>query len=377
MRRLPIICLLALTGFLSAQTTEFEGHPAIVLSNGKLELTVVLSGATLANLALLEDRSRLSPLWNEARAIRLAGGAPAAAGLGGHFLCLDGFGSPSQEEIRAHYPFHGEASGQHFEVLMSTKVPPISVMMFGAQLPLAQELVTRKVQMVDGENVIYIETQVENLLPFDRPVSWAEHATVGPPFLEPGKMIIDMPAGRCRVRAEKPGPVPGRLEPLKDFDWPMGPLRKGGTANLLNVPEEVSLDLASCQIKPERAYGYVAAFNQDKRLLFGYVFNRQDFPWLMSWMNYTGDAKAARGIEFSTQPFDVSRREAVDTHEMFGTPTYRWLPAKSKLRTRFLLFYTKVPDDFAAVADVVLDKGKLKIKNTAGQDIVLNARLPL
>jgi hypothetical protein len=121
----------------------------------------------------------------------------------------------------------------------------------------------------------------------------------------------------------------------------MAPLRKGGSVSLLNIPEEAALDLAGCQIKPDRAYGYVTAFHQDKRLLFGYVFRRQDFPWLMSWMNYTGGAQAARGIEFSTQPFDVSRRETVDAHEMFGTPTYRWLPAKSKLRTRFLLFYSE------------------------------------
>ena len=49
--------------------------------------------------------------------------------------------------------------------------------------------------------------EVENLLAIDRPISWAEHATIGPPFLEPGKVIVDMPADRCRVRAEKPGPV--------------------------------------------------------------------------------------------------------------------------------------------------------------------------
>jgi hypothetical protein len=97
----------------------------------------------------------------------------------------------------------------------------------------------------------------------------------------------------------------------------------------------------------------------------------------MSWMYYSGDAKAARGIEFATQPFDISHRESVDAHEMFGTPTYRWLPAKSKIRTRFLLFYTKVPDDFAAVADVVLENGQLRVNNKAGQNIVLNARLPL
>ena len=66
-------------------------------------------------------------------------------------------------------------------------------------------------RMVDDENVAYVETEVESLLSIDRPISWAEHATIGPPFLEPGKVIVDMPATRCRVRAEKPGPIPGRL----------------------------------------------------------------------------------------------------------------------------------------------------------------------
>lgn len=376
--RLPLwLLLLALAGTLFAGVIDFEGQSAVALSNGKIELTVTYTGATLANLVLIDDPDRISPLWNEARAVRLAGGPATAVGAFGHFLCLDGFGAPSQEETNARYPFHGEASRQHFEILMSNKVPSISTLMFGAQLPLAQELVTRTVQMVDGENVAYIDTQVDNLLPMDRPISWAEHATVGPPFLEPGKTVIDASADRCRVRAEKPGPAPARLDPLKDFDWPMAPLRNGGHVSLLEIPSAPSYDLAACRIDPKRTYGYVTALRRDKRLLFGYVFRRHDFPWLMSWMNYTGNAKAARGIEFSTQPFDVSRREAVDAHEMFGTPTYRWLPAKSKIRTRFLLFYARVPEDFSAVADVVLENGALKIKSGTGQELVLAARLPI
>jgi hypothetical protein len=378
MRRSVIICLLALVGTLSAQVSDFEGRPAVVLSNGKIELTVTLSGAALANLALLEDPSRFSPYWNTARAMRLAGGASKSAGGGlGHFLCLDGFGAPSQEEIKAGYAFHGEANGRRFEIIQSTKVGPVASIIMATQLPLAQESVTRTVRMVDGEKVAYVETEVESLLSIDRPISWAEHATIGPPFLEPGKVVVDMPADRCRVRAEKPGPVPGRLAPLQDFDWPLAPLRTGGNVSLLEVPEAASLDLASCQIDPGRTYGYVTAFHRDKKLLFGYVFRRQEYPWLMSWMNYTGNAQAARGIEFSTQPFDVSHRETVDVHEMFGTPTYRWLPAKSKISSRFLLFYTEVPDDFTGVADVVMENGQLKIKNKTGQEIVLPARLPL
>jgi hypothetical protein len=338
MRRCALVCFLALVGFAFAQSTEFGLHPPVVLSNGKLELTVALTGATLANLTLLDDPDRLSPLWNEARVDRMAGGTAAAGDVFGHFLRLDGFGTPPQEEAKARYPFHSEASTHHFEVLISTRVPPISVTMFGAQLPLGNELVTRMVQMVDGENVTYIETQVENLLGFDRPISWAEHATLGPPFLKPGKVVVDMPSAHCSVRSETPA------------------------------------ELTSCPINTDRVYGYATAFRQDRRLLFGYVFRRQDFPWLI---NYTGNKKRTRGIEFSTQPIELSRREIVEMRENYGTAAYRLLPAKSKIITRFLLFYTKVPDNFDAVADVVLENKLLKIRSKAGQAIVLKALLPL
>jgi len=378
MRKWWLGLLLAVAGTLFAKVGDFEGNPAVVLSNGKLEMTLLLSGSTIANLALLDDSERLSPLWNTARAVRLAGGPSKETGsVMGHFLCLDGFGAPSAEEEKAGYPFHGEASCRRFEIIQSTKVGPVASLMMAAQLPLAQEFVLRTVRMVDGENVAYIDTEIDSLLAIDRPISWAEHATIGPPFLQPSQVIVDMPATRCRVRAEKPGPVPGRLEPLKDFDWPLAPLRKGGSVSLLEMPAAASYDLASCQIDPARSLGYVTAFRKDKRLLFGYVFRRSDFPWLMNWMNYSGDAQAARGIEFATQPFDVSRRETVDAHAMFGVPAYRWLPAKAKVRTRFLLFYARVPDGFAGVADVMHQNGKLEIKNTAGQSLVLPARLSL
>ena len=54
--------------------------------------------------------------------------------------------------------------------------------------------------MVDGENVVYVTTQVESNLTVDRPFSFAEHATIGPPYLEKGKVVVDMPATNCRVR---------------------------------------------------------------------------------------------------------------------------------------------------------------------------------
>ena len=332
------------------------GGRELVLRNDKMELTIGKRGGGFTKLTLREDAEGMSPFWKTL----------------GHFLCLDGFGAPSAEEKSAGWPFHGEASKQDFDV-----VSGVSSVVMKARLPLAQEAVTRTVTLLDSESVVYVDTEVESLLSVDRPFSWAEHATIGPPFLEPDKSVIEISATQCRVRERKEGST-GKLAYGKDFRWPMGPLTKGGTVDLTHVPTgEASLDLAACQIDPARANGYITASRPDKQLIFGYVFRRADYPWVMSWMNYTGDAKAARGIEFSTQPFDVSHREAVDAHEMFGTPTYKWLPARAKVSSKFLFFYARTPDGFGSVADVKLEGGKIRISDRTGHIMELSARRSL
>jgi len=374
----PFVVLLVAGGLIAQtvviQTTDFDGRPAVVLRNDRIELTVLTRGATLANLILRDDAEKLSPYWNTDRALKPNGPLPSPrASSVGHFLCLDGFGAPSEEEAAAGIPFHGEASKQQFETVSGT----VSTIRLKARLPLAQEDITRTITLLDGENVVYVNTEVENLLAIDHPISWAEHATTGPPFLAPGQTIIDLPATKCRVRPEKAGST-GKLAYGKDFVWPMGPLTKGGTVNLTTVPaNETSLDLASCIIDPARTYGYVTVLRPDKHMIFGYVFRRDEFPWLMSWMNYSGDARAARGFEFSTQPFDISHRETVDAHEMFDTPTYKWLPAKAKLHASFLLFYSKAPDGFESVTDVKLEGGQVQIRDKSGRVITLKASQPL
>jgi hypothetical protein len=310
-----LFAIFSLTILLLAETVDFDGRPAIVLRNDKIELTILLRGATLANLVIREDSEKLSPYWNTERALRAAGSSPQRS--------------------------------------------------------------TRTITVLKGESLVYVNTEVENLLAIDHPLSWAEHATTGPPFLSPGNTIIDIPATKCRVRPEKAGST-GKLAYEKDFVWPLAPLTRGGSVDLTTVPANgISLDLATCLIDPARTYGYVTVLRPDKHLLFGYVFRREEFPWLMSWMNYSGDARAARGVEFSTQPFDVSHRETVDVHEMFGAPTYKWLPAKAKLHASFLLFYTKTPEVFGSVADVTLENGRIQIRDKSGRAITLTAARPL
>jgi hypothetical protein len=248
------------------------------------------------------------------------------------------------------------------------------VLTLQSTLPLAQETLTRTMQLIDGENIVYVTSQLESALTIDRPISWAEHATIGQPFLAKGKTVVDMPGVNCRVRPYKPGPIPGHLVYNEDFQWPMAPTIDGGKADIREVPTDHNwLDLASCQMDTRRRLAFVTALNLEKHLLFGYVFRRADYPWVMSWMNFTGDERIARGMEFSTQPFDVGHRETVAMGPMFGTSTLRWLPARSTIETRYLMFYTRVPTEFMRIDDVRLENGALTIVDHSGKSVTLPA----
>ena len=178
------------------------------------------TGGTFSKL-LLRDGEPVSPL--------------AAIG---HFLALDGFGAPSEQERAAGMPFHGEASKQAVKIIATKDSGPVHSVTLQTALPLAQETLTRTLEMVDGENVVYVTSHLESGMAVDRPISWAEHATIGPPFLEKGKAVVDMPATNCRVRPYKPGPIPGRLVYERDFKWPMAPTDDDGQADLRLIPTD-------------------------------------------------------------------------------------------------------------------------------------------
>lgn len=347
---------------------NFEGNPAVVLGNSKIEITVTTKGSTLASVTLKDDPEKLSPLWNPIRMARELGRTAKFDGGAGVFVCVDGFGPVSKEERAAGMPGHGEAHLQTFAAHADREGSTTSVTL-KATLPLVQENFTRTFRLNDGENVVLVESELENLLAFDRPVNWAEHATIGSPFLEPGVTVVDFSGSRSQTRTyEGMGSKESerRLAPGKDFTWPTAPGLDGGLVNLRETPEHPHyLDHATTLLDPTRELEWVTAINAKKGLMIGYVFRRADYPWLQYWGNYPANEKMARGMEFGTQPYDVPRREAIGMGVMFDTPTYRWLPAKAKIQARFLMFYTKIPDGFRRVDDLRMEGGAIVISDRA------------
>jgi hypothetical protein len=380
---MPVRLLAALFGFAflagAQRQTTYEGHPALVLSNGTLDLTVLPLGSTMVDLVLRDDPERISPLWNPDRMARESGQKSNFGGSRGHFICADGFGPVSEAERKAGLPGHGEAHQQPFENQRHEKTGATQTLSWSARLPITQETFTRTIRMTDGENAIVVESRMESLLGFDRPAFWAEHATIGSPFLEPGVTVVDMSAVRAKTRPyeKQSGGMPHRLPSDQEFTWPNAPALAGGTVDLRAAPADPnSGDHTTCLMDRSRPWAFVTALHPGKRLLLGYLIRPDEFAWVQNWEFYPANRKMARGLEFSTQPFDVPRREVVDLRQLFGAPVYRWLPAKSAIESRFVMFYTRTPEGFTKVDEARLEGGNIVVEDRkAGKTIRLKATL--
>ena len=340
-----------------------DGRPVVNLSNDKLSLTLRAVGGAMVRLQMKDDAGQLNPF----------------EGLG-HFVCVDGFGPVSKEEQAAGLPGHGEAHRVPWDLASSAKENGTLTVQFSAALPLVHENFRRTLRIVDGESIIYIDSELESLLAFDRPINWGEHATISGAFLEQGKTVTDMSATRAMTRSYESEavdpPDQHNLADFKEFKWPMAPAVGGALVDMRISPTITPvMDQTTSLMDPSRRLAYVTALHPERHAILGYVFRREEYPWIQIWDSYPGGGRRSyRGMEFAVQPFDLPRRDVIQTNSMFDTPTYRWLPAQSKITSTFLMFYTSTPDGFSQVDDVVLENGRLTIHDRAhAKTIVLKA----
>lgn len=380
LRAVLALCVSVTVAVVAQERVTFEGLPALVVSNDKLHLTVVQRGGAMIQLTLADDPERINPLWNPYWIAREAGLTPPTSLARGHFICLDGFGPASPAERAAGLMNHGEAYTLPWELTSYQKQNGVTTARFAVKLPLVQENLTRTLRLVDGEQVVWVDSEVENLLSFDRPVFWGEHATISAPFLEPGKVAVDMPVARAKTKAHGMQPNPTRqLTDYADFEWPLAPTVDGGSLDMRTAPMKAgTVDHTTALLDPSRRLVFVTALHTDKQLMIGWVFRRDEFPWVQTWLQNPGSNRMTRGLEFATQPFDLARADVLRNGPLFGAPVFRILPAKSTITSSFLMFYTRVPDGFQKTDDVRLENGVLTIEDRqTGRTIRLPASRPL
>jgi hypothetical protein len=320
---------------------QYRNRRARFLENDLLRVTVTVEGCHIAEN--LHKNSGVNPLWSppwpsiEPSTYDLAkhpeygsdSESRLLAGILGHNLCLDLFGPPSAEEAAAGLTVHGEANIVPYDI----DVQGLSLAA-RCRLPLAQLAFERVIRLKPGDPTIRFTETVENLAAHDRPIAWTQHVTLGPPFLAKGQTQFRAPATRSRT-----------IEGL-DFTWPLRPHADGPKEDLqLFTDAESSGGFTTHLMDPAHDQAYFMAWSPDSKVLFGYRWKQSDFPWLGIWEeNYSrmsppwNGQTLTRGMEFGASPIPEPRRKMIDRHTLFGTPCYRWIPAKSKVAVDYTAF---------------------------------------
>lgn len=358
----------------------FHGRHAWVLSNGWMRVSVLAGGGHIAEVRLISDdpKKNVNPMrvphyqtiepyeYDPARDDEIYGDTPhkwLSSGYMGHLLCFPIYGAPSEDEARAGLGNHGEAPIVEWKKINVETNSDGVTLWYGADLPKTQYRVERAVHLPRGMRVVHVDEWIENLARFDRPVNWMEHATFGPPFIAPGKTLLDASATRGQASLDRTGT--GSLQSGSAVTWPQGLGSNGAPVDLRAFQTKPhSGTYYAMRLDPSRAEQFFSLYHAGYRVLIGYLFPSEGNPWLADWQEnrrnttkpWNGEV-IARGLEFGSSPFAEGLRPSVERGSLFDTPAFRWIGARQRLRTEFSIVLAEIPEGFSGVKDLHSEHG--------------------
>jgi hypothetical protein len=328
--------------------TSYRARRAWSIENEHVRVTVLVEGGHVAEI--MGRQSGVNPLWTPPwDSIEPSRYSPAThpeygndaeskllAGIMGHNLCLDIFGGVSPEEAAAGLTVHGEASVARYEIAGGE-----SELTMKAVFPAAQLAFERRISLHPAGPVVEFVESVENLTAADRPIGWTQHVTLGPPFLEKGG--TQFRASATRSKAAEAEMVKGYIKPGAEFDWPWAPRADRSLSDMrVFTDQPASAAFTTHVMDLKRTYAYFTAYSPKPQVAFGYVWRREDFPWLGIWEENRSRIQrpwnrgtVTRGMEFGVSPMPETRRQMIARGSLFGVPGYRWIPAKSRVEVRY------------------------------------------
>jgi hypothetical protein len=373
--------------------TSWNGRESYTLSNGTIRVVTLTGGGHIAELRFDDSTGfpSVSPLWVphwqtiEPYEYRPKIHTPLygtltegklLSGIVGHNVCLDYFGSPSPEEAKQGLSQHGEAPNSKWKKTGVRVEREKIVLTLSVRLPVAGLQFHREIKVRKGESILYFKETVVNEAKSDHFFHWTQHVTLGPPFLSHVNCRISIPATRGKTFPHRYDEGKDLLKPGRDFRWPMAPAQNGGLIDLNQTLVRRGLGfVVGMLLDPRRQFQFVAACNKKMRLLVGYCFQREDFPFVAVWEENRAISGVpwkrrteTRGIEFGSNPLPLTRREAFSIGSFFGYPVFTCVPARGRLTTRYLAFLSSIPAGFGELRDVESGQDQILLYGTRRKD---------
>lgn len=319
----------------------------ICASNGTINVVVDAIGG-----AILDFHLKAKPL--NTLSFRLPNkDLPQKGGFQGHFLCLGRWGDPSDGEAKCGIPKHGETCRIPWETSISKDGLNLHM---GTESKQDELGITRKIQLHPEQPIVKIEETITNKLGFGRFYQMVQHPTFASPFLD-NKVRLFSNASKgfnqsmCHVATEK------------NSAWPMGMMEDGGLVNLVNFDRPYN-SVFSYIVDPQGDLGWTVVYNAKEKLLIGYIWSREQYPWINIWQEWAEGQLQYLGVEFGTtglhQPIQLSlqRQQLM----LFDQPTYAFIDGIESKTYAYHMFLLQVDTPFERLESIKLVDGKLLIQ---------------
>ena len=274
----------------------------------------------------------------------------------GHFLCFDRWGPPSNGEKKNGFPHHGEVNTVEWKLLTKPKKNNgfIEASMM-CSLPMGKLELKRKIELSENEPVFIVNEEIKNLNKFGRMFNIVQHVTLAPPFLDKSTLFNN---NTEKGFENKEDGTLNQEEPV--LRWPEV-IHNGEIIHLRQFLNEWPR-VSSFVFNKNDYIGWATACNTKNKLLLGYVWKREDYPWINFWRFMEEDIPLAFGIEFGTTGLHEAFPVVAKKGKIFNHNIYDFIDANEELNKSFLAFLAKIPGDYKGVRKIEINGSLLTIK---------------
>ncbi len=288
----------------------------------------------------------------------------------GHFLCFDRWGPPTDAEKANGVKHHGEANGVKWKLLVAPQTKDnLIICSMMCCLPIGGLQLTRKIELSEDESIFFVTEEIKNLNKYGRMFNIVQHVSLAPPFLDKSTLFDN---NTEKGFEDKEDGSFNQEEPI--IKWPE--VNHNGENVSLRQFENKWPRVSSFVYNQNDRYGWVTACSPGKRLMLGYIWKIEDYPWINFWRAMEDGVPMAFGMEFGTtglhEPFPVVAKKG----KIFDRNIYAFIDANEVITKSFTAFLAKIPEDYKGVEKIEISNSLIivKEKNIFSQDIIYHIK---
>jgi len=359
-------------------------QPSWVVRSSSVELAVTQLGGHMAPVTFCRDTARpvqpyyISPWQGEACKLD----EPVLVPLRGDFFCMP-FGANEQAYRGKRHHVHGEPGGAKWRFVALETSGAATTLMLSMRTKVRPGTVTKRLGLVDGQNVVYVQHVLEG---YSGLTPLGHHATLAVPA-EPGSLRVATSKFKIGRTNPAPGGDPasreyGSLAPDEGFrDLARVPLvwKDPAYGDLTSFPARTGFtDIAAVFKTPGRTPAWIAATVAGEGYMWYSLKDAAVLPATVLWIANRGRHGApwngrnrclaledvcgyfADGLAASVRANPISKA---------GIPTAVKLSPKTPTAVNCIQGVVKVPRSFQTVRSARFADGKVIFRGAAGKEV--------